>query len=553
MINENDIKTDTAEKIETKVVETKEIITESKFPTLECGHCHLELPAKRNIFVQHFFEFSECGYYVQEKQKEINRNVSAQEEFYKLLGEKIRDEKTDPETRFLFSLIAAETAKKPNMIIKKLVSDRIMETEKIVSTPFEDIFYYEDGIYIDRGKSKIDKTYEQSLKNADISILSNNHTASEVVGQIRRTKMKMNPEEEVPLNLLCIKNGILNVDTREVMPHSPDYFFISKIPIEFNKDAKCPKFDKFLSQVLPEEEKRKLVQELFGYCLRREYRFERAFMFVGKPDSGKSTVINMLTKMIGENNCEHISLDQLIEDQYMRANLYGKFVNSHADIDKKDIEQTGIFKVLTGKDGMTVERKYGKKITFTNYAKLIFSCNDLPKIRNDDRGFFKRWIITKFTNVIDKSHMNLDIEDEMTTPEELSGILNFALAGLERLLKNKSFTGDMSVEKKRDLYIEISDSVKSFIEDECELAPLAAITKGCIYDEYKIFCNEKNYPSAESHVKFSERLAEDFHLNDCWLTVNGEPHKAWKGLTMKKYVIVLGSDEIDIEDEYEKH
>ena len=231
------------------------------------------------------------------------------------------------------------------------------------------------------------------------------------------------------VDLLCVGNGILNLSTKELQPHTPKKIFLNKIPVDYNPAADCPRIKQFFNEVCYEEDI-PILQELFGYCLYRSYPIHKAAMFLGEGSNGKSVTINLLRKFLGHENVSSKELRELINDRFAVVELYGRLANVCADISPDALKRTGIFKALTGGDLITGARKFKGSFSFVNYAKLIFSANKLPMSPDKSYAFYRRWILISFPNTFEGENRNPNILEEISTPEELSGLLNWALEGL---------------------------------------------------------------------------------------------------------------------------
>ncbi len=153
------------------------------------------------------------------------------------------------------------------------------------------------------------------------------------------------------------------------------------------------------------------------------------------------------------------------------ANLCG-------DIDDKSLKYSGSFKELTGRDLITANRKFKTSVHFENYAKLVFSANQLPKTKDVSDAFFMRWIILEYPFTFVKQEefdatdsyftklRDPDIINKITNEEEMSGLLNWSLLGLERLQERKDFSYNKSTEEVRTMWIRKSDSFKAFAMDK---------------------------------------------------------------------------------------
>jgi putative DNA primase/helicase len=308
-------------------------------------------------------------------------------------------------------------------------------------------------------------------------------------------------ELEPPLNLIPLKNGILDLSKNppEFMHHSPDYFFTSTLPIEYYPNAQCPKILKFIEDLQPDKIEQMRLQEHVGYLLYRKQNYQIAMLLVGPEDSGKSRFLELLRRYLGEENVSSVDLHDFVDDRFARAELYHKYANICADISKTTLRQTGIFKRLTGGDLIDAQKKHRDPFRFVNSAKLWFSANEIPETADKTNAFFKRWDYLEFSRQFTAIDRNPNIIEEISTPEELSGFLNWALEGLQRLLKNRKFTNIKTLEQRKEIWLLGSSSLYRFVKDCVEEADWSE-TKEDFYIAYTRYCGGKGLSTLDIRV-----------------------------------------------------
>jgi putative DNA primase/helicase len=273
------------------------------------------------------------------------------------------------------------------------------------------------------------------------------------------------------------------------MAHSPEYLFFDKIPVDYVEGVDCPVIKQFLRSILNKKDVA-LIQEFAGYLLWRSYLIKKAFILIGERDTGKTTLLNLLIKFIGELNTSGVSLQKLTSDKFSAANLYHKHLNAHDDLSINDVNDNGSFKMATGGGYISGEYKFGNRFDFKNFAKLVFACNQIPTAKQtDDDAYFGRWIVVRFEKEIRKKKPFL--LEQMTTSQELSGFLNFALSGLGRLLKNGKFTYDKEPDEIRDEMMRSGSAIASFVAEGIAFEPDAWISKTDMYQVFKYYATQK--------------------------------------------------------------
>ncbi len=389
--------------------------------------------------------------------------------------------------------------------------------------------YMFHGFYYPNGKAYIEKRAQHIFAEK-----ASTYHVNEVVNWIKRESNAELYEFDNKLEILNCCSGLINMDTLEFREHSPKYLSMIQIPVYYHPEDDAPAIMQFFNEVLKPEDV-DCVLELFAYCLIRNMAFQKAFLFVGEGANGKSTMIELLRIFLGEENCSSVSLHGLEENRFSKAELSGKMVNLSSDIPSKGIQNVEVFKELTGGDTLTAERKYGHPFQFKNHAKLVFSANRPPKILNDDtRALWRRFIIIDFPNKFLDDSADNNILDKLTTPEELSGLLNLVLKARLRLLANQGFSYHKTIEEVSQHYTVLSDPVTSFVEECCEIDSNATVEKQELYDAYYKYCQNKGI-SPVTKETFGRNITKSIQvkIGSIRLSKDGQRAYAWKGLKLK--------------------
>lgn len=220
----------------------------------------------------------------------------------------------------------------------------------------------------------------------------------------------------------------------------------------------CPSIDKAFNEWVGEDNK-KILYEIIGYTLWPEYSIHRAFMLLGDGSNGKSTYLKLIEHFLGRKNVAHVSLQDLAENRFSAYQLVGKLANIFPDIPSRPLRYTGIFKALTGQDTIYIDVKHRHGFNYENYAKLIFSANELPRVNDMTYAFWRRWIIVEFPNKFPHTPGFLK---QLLTPDEMKGLLIISLIALREVLKK----GEFSVKADfREKWLRETNSVYAFIKD----------------------------------------------------------------------------------------
>lgn len=368
----------------------------------------------------------------------------------------------------------------------------------------EEIYYYNTtlGVY-HRFGDRVIKEYAEVLCPRIKTFQVN-----EIIQKIkRRTPVDRDQFDNNP-DMINVRNGLLNIWTGEFRDHSPDFLSIVQLPLTHDPDSKCPIILKFLGQVLHPQYVF-TAMEFIGYLLYKSAMFEKALMLYGNGDNGKGVFIKIIEALVGSDNCSHVPLQDLDSDRFSSADLFGKLVNSFADLKSQKLLATGNFKTLVSGDSVRAQEKYGKPFSFRNSAKLIFSTNKIPDSDDKSYAYFKRWLILSFDRVFQGTTKDTNLINKLTTPNELSGLLNLALIALRQLKKDGGFR-DISVEKVRKEYEYNANTVKAFLDDKCVIdltSPEYCISTVYLYNEYENFCQAKSVRALEMNT-FGSKLKE---------------------------------------------
>lgn len=387
----------------------------------------------------------------------------------------------------------------------------------------QEIYIYENGTFTAKGEPVIKELVEIFLDE-----YCKEHYKKEIVGYIRDKNYQERKIFDSNKNLINLKNGVYDIKNNKFIEHDPEYYFLNQLPIEYNKKSKINRVKTFLKQVLKTDDIKRL-QEIFGYCLYRDYPIQKAIMFLGDGANGKSTVLNLLKIMIGNNNVSSLSLQELCDNRFAPANLHTKLANIYPDLPDKTLTKTGMFKILTGGDTISAEQKFRDHFNFINYAKLIFSANKLPETKDDTNAYFRRWEFINFPYTFYGKKCNPKILQKITTSNEISGLFNWSLIGLRRLLRNGCFTNTSTVDEMRDKYQRLSSPVAAFVLDCLEIQPEKYILKDDLYACFVEYCVKNGLPAVAKNT-FSMKLHEHVKVIDYRPSISGKRVQAWMGI-----------------------
>jgi putative DNA primase/helicase len=291
---------------------------------------------------------------------------------------------------------------------------------------------------------------------------------------------------------------VIDLNEQTSRDHSPEYRFLSRLGCEFDPNETAPRFKAFLNEVVPSDTERAKLQEYAGYTLMHwGLPYHKALFLVGPTASGKSTFLDTINAMLGEGTVSSLTPQQLTGERFAGAELYGKWANIRNDIPAATVKNTGAFKEIIGGDNIKAERKRKDPFMFEPSAKHLYAANELPATETDDEAFYRRILLVPFPETIPQAERDKHLDDKLQ--DELPGVLNWAIEGLQRLLGNGGFTGDRSPGRTQDTWQKWSDSVSRFKDAAIDEGGDEEIAKDKLYAAYLEYCRQEGIPSDTQH------------------------------------------------------
>lgn len=309
--------------------------------------------------------------------------------------------------------------------------------------------------------------------------------------------------------LINLENGTFDINgkTKNLRDFRREDFLTHQLPFEYNPEAEAPIFLKYLNEVLPDTDKQKVLAEFIGYVFTKGLKLEKSLVLYGTGANGKSVFFEVLNALLGSSNISNFAIDSLTTDaNYSRAKINNKLVNYTSEMNGRIDANT--FKQLVSIEPIQARLPYGEPFTITDYAKLIFNCNELPKDTEHTNAYFRRFLIIGFDITINEAQQDKTLHTKIIE-NELSGVFNWVLEGLDRLLKQKSFTKCTAVENARLEYEKMTDSAMLFIEEYNYKKSLEYFTLiKALYPDYKTFCLDNGFLPLNVN-NFIRRLQKD--------------------------------------------
>jgi putative DNA primase/helicase len=265
--------------------------------------------------------------------------------------------------------------------------------------------------------------------------------------------------ERLDRPLVNVRNGLVDLETGELLEHDPELATSVQFPITYDPEATCPTLDAWAKDIIGDQLADLL--EATAPMLDPTMTPHKALLLFGPSRSGKSTYLRLLQAMVGKENTSGVSLHQLADDRFAAARVYGKVLNSSADLSAGHIEDLSMFKMLTGEDLIAANPKYGKPFDFINRALFAFSANEVPSVGESSRAYSERIKPFRFgTSFAGRE----DHQIELDMLKELPGIFNHLVRAWQaRRDRGRELTTDAAV---RQEFEQASDRVSQWVAEE---------------------------------------------------------------------------------------
>ncbi len=317
--------------------------------------------------------------------------------------------------------------------------------------------------------------------------------------------------------LINLQNGTFEISSQgtKLRPFDRKDFITYQLPFEYNPEAKAPIFQAYLDRVLPDVERQRVLAEYLGYVFIKHgskvLKEEKALILYGGGSNGKGVFYEVVNALLGAENISSYSLQSVTDESgYFRAKLANKLVNYASEINTK--LESSRFKRMVSGETVDARLPYGQPFNMEQYAKFIFNCNKLPTDVEHTNAYFRRFLIIPFDVTISESEKNTNLHNEIIDAE-LSGVFNWVLDGLNRLLTQKRFSECEAARKAVEEYKIDSDSVQMFLLDhDYKPSSIMSTSLKVMYPEYVQYCKDSGL------FPVSIKLISD-RIRSCGITV----------------------------------
>ena len=310
------------------------------------------------------------------------------------------------------------------------------------------------------------------------------------------------------VRLIGLKNADVDPLTGIAYPHTPENYVRNQLPFSFDANATCPVWTEFLQQSWKADadldQKVALLQEWIGYLMISDCRFQKMLWLVGPGGTGKSTCLKVIELLLGPSNVSAVKLNKL-SDRFALAGMLNKLVNISPEVQSHARISDDTIKSIVSGDPVMIEYKGKDAFPAQLSTRIMAAANILPKVSDDTNAFYRRLMILEFLHIVAEEDQDPYLVEKLKT--ELSGIFNWALVGLQRLLTQNSFTIPTSSKRSVKNFEHDSDVVKKFIAEHCVASETERTLVADVYQTFRDYCKRTGNPSCNDS-EFGRRMSQ---------------------------------------------
>lgn len=331
-------------------------------------------------------------------------------------------------------------------------------------------------------------------------------------------------------NLIAFNNGVYDVVTGELKPFSTEMVITNKIPWDYNSDAYSELADTTLNKLsCGDSTIRALLEECIGYCFYRRNELGKAFILTGDKSNGKSTFLDIVKAILGDTNISALDLKEL-GDRFNTSMMFGKLANIGDDIGDDFLQgsQVSIFKKIVTGNRIKAERKGQDPFEFNPFIKLLFSANDIPRMKDKTGAVLRRLVIIPFNAAFSKDDPDYDpyIKYKLVEQGSIEYMIALGVQGLKRVIENNQFTKSEKVQNQLNEYEEENNPIIAFIAD-CGVDMIENEPTNEVYKRYQVFCAD-NSMNPMSNIVFSKQINKRLGLETIQVKLNGQVRRIFK-------------------------
>lgn len=376
---------------------------------------------------------------------------------------------------------------------------------------------YQDGIYIN-GYKHIEQTMIDMIPNLKKT------QRREVLDYMELIAEEVTPSDA---RYIAFKNGIYDLVTDTLLPYSPEYVITNRIPWDYIPDAQSELAERTLNKLACDDPSIvALLQECIGYCFYRRNELGKAFILTGDKSNGKSTFLDVIKYMLGDENISALDLKEL-GDRFSTSMMFGKLANLGDDIGDDFLSGTQVstFKKIVTGNRIKAERKGQDPFEFNPYIKMLFSANDIPRMKDKTGAVLRRLVIIPFNAIFTVNDPDFDpyIKYKLVEQGSIEYLIRVGIEGLRRVIQQNHFTQSERVDREIKEYEEENNPIAGFIEDQ-GLDMIENQLTADVYKRYQVFCAD-NSLTPMSNIVFSKQINKRLGLTVKQRKISGQVKK----------------------------
>ena len=319
--------------------------------------------------------------------------------------------------------------------------------------------------------------------------------------------------------LLNVENGVINLQTGNLLPHDHALFITKIVAVKYDPDAKCPVFDGFLADIFPlgdgagpNVDLIRFVQRFLGYCLTGDTSEQKLAIAWGSGANGKGTLLNLFSDMMGDyaQTAQAESFMAKKSDNGVSndiAMLRGaRYVLASESQDGRRLNEA-LIKQVTGQDKLTARFLYKDFFTFLPAFKLLLLTNYKPTAHGDDAALWRRILLVPFTQKFEGAKVDMRLNEKLRAPEEMEGVLRWAVEGC-LMWKKEGLSPSREVIQATNEYRNENDLLENWKEERCVTGNYITEKIGTLYNDFIRWADENGEKTSVSNKKFSQSLTQ---------------------------------------------
>jgi len=469
--------------------------------------------------------------------QKTNRDKGQEETENEIVAEEMiekRAKEGDEDAIVLNETIKKKKEKKERDDFAEIANKMFNTYERIILDRYPNLYYvpnvgfyeYEEGVYLMRSDEEIEARIVQELDKDKMHAFKKCSKVRDKILCIRSTPSVRVPADKMNSSkrFLVIKNGVIDLKDFKVYDHSPEIYSTNKLDVTFNgfggennEIPNCPRFRRFLNEVMDgDKDLIRLLAQIAGYTLMKDCRFEKAFIFQGDGNNGKSVFLSVLRSVLGDSNVSNLGME-VLNSQFGVIGIMGKMANFVEEV-KENYFESDIFKKISSGNPIGTDRKNRSSVDFMPFAKLFFAVNPFPKIRDSSFALYRRLIVVPWHVKIPKEA--IDVKLAVKLAQEKDGIFEWMLLGLRDLLQNGGFSETPKTNKMLDLFQQQNSPLVEFLRSRYTPVPrtpnepfqASEMKIDNMYDQYVEYCHVSGY-MRKSRVQFSNEIGSFGAMN----------------------------------------